>query len=198
MYNYIKGVVIEKKENLLILENNGIGYEINVSLNTLENCGIIGEEVKIFTYYSVREDDISLFGFNTQEEKNLFLHLISVSGVGPKLALQVLSGAKLDTLFLSIGNGDVNLLSKIKGIGKKTAERIIVELKDKLGAFGDLFNYQQINQSISNNSCITEACEALVSLGLTKNDATKLISSVYAEGDTTEDIIRKSLQSMGR
>ena len=198
MYNYIKGTIIEKKENLLILENNGIGYELNVSMNTLENCGIIGEEVKIYTYYSVREDDISLFGFNTQEEKNLFLHLITVSGVGPKLALQVLSGAKLDTLFTSIGNGDVNMLSKIKGIGKKTAERIVVELKDKLGAFGDLFNYQQINQTITANVDITEACEVLVSLGMTKNEATKIITSVYAEGDKTEDLIRKSLQSMGR
>lgn len=198
MYNYIKGTIIEKKENLLILENNGIGYELNVSMNTLENCGIIGEDVKIYTYYNVREDEISLFGFNSQEEKNLFLHLISVSGVGPKLALQILSGAKLDTLFTAIGNGDVNLLSKIKGIGKKTAERIIVELKDKLGTFSDLFNYQQINQSIVTSSDITDACEALVSLGLTKNEATKLISSVYVEGDKVEDIIRKSLQNMGR
>ena len=198
MYNYIKWSVVEKKENLLILENNGIGYEINVSMNTLENCGIIGEDIKIYTYYSVREDDISLFGFNTQEEKNLFLNLITVSGVGPKLALQVLSGARLDTLFNAIGNGDISLLSKIKGIGKKTAERIVVELKDKLGAFGNLFNYQQINQVDVSNSNITEACEALVSLGLTKNEATKLISTIYAEGDSTEDLIRKSLQNMGR
>ena len=198
MYSYIKGELVEILEDVIVVEAGQIGYNIHIPASMIDNFTGIGQEVKIYTYYSVREDDISLFGFHTQEEKNLFLHLITVSGVGPKLALQVLSGAKLDTLFTSIGNGDVNMLSKIKGIGKKTAERIVVELKDKLGAFGDLFNYQQINQTINTSVDITEACEVLVSLGMTKNEATKIITSVYAEGDKTEDLVRKSLQSMGR
>ena len=132
MFNYIKGEIIEKFENQVIIENNGIGYEFNVSMNTRDMCGIIGDIVKMHTFLSVKEDGISLFGFYSLEEKNLFLNLITVSGVGPKSALQILSGGQLSELNIAISTGDVGYLAKIKGIGKKTAERIVVELKDKV------------------------------------------------------------------
>ena len=198
MYNYIKGEIIEKQENFIILENNGIGYEINVSLNTLDMCGNVGDIVKIFTYYNVKEDDISLYGFYTLEEKSMFSNLITVSGIGPKMALQILSGAKLSDINVAISSGDVGLLSKIKGIGKKTAERIVVELKDKFGTFGTLFNYKDIEMSFNANNYTTEATEVLVSLGLNKTEASKMVKLVYKDGDTTEDIIKKSLQNLGR
>ncbi len=198
MYNYIKGEIIEKQENFIILENNGIGYEINVSLNTLDMCGNVGDIVKIFTYYNVKEDDISLYGFYTLEEKSMFSNLITVSGIGPKMALQILSGAKLSDINVAISSADVGLLSKIKGIGKKTAERIVVELKDKFGTFGTLFNYKDIEMSFNANNYTTEATEVLVSLGLNKTEASKMVKLVYKDGDTTEDIIKKSLQNLGR
>ena len=198
MFNYIKGEIIGKNENLLIIENNGIGYEINVSMNTLEMCGIIGEIVKIHTFLSVKEDGISLFGFYSIEEKNLFLNLITVSGVGPKSALQILSGGQLSELNIAISSGDVGYLAKIKGIGKKTAERIVVELKDKVVNFGTLFDYQKIENFANSNSFIGEAIDALISLGLNKTEASRLAKLVFTEGDTTEDIIRKALQNMGR
>lgn len=198
MYNYIKGEIIEKLENFIILENNGIGYEINVSLNTLDMCGNVGDIVKIFTYYNVKEDDISLYGFYTLEEKSMFSNLITVSGIGPKMALQILSGAKLSDINVAISSGDVGLLSKIKGIGKKTAERIVVELKDKFGTFGTLFNYKDIEMSFNANNYTSEATEVLVSLGLNKTEASKMVKLVYKDGDTTEDIIKKSLQNLGR
>lgn len=198
MYNYIKGEIIEKLENFIILENNGIGYEINVSLNTLDMCGNVGDIVKIFTYYNVKEDDISLYGFYTLEEKSMFSNLITVSGIGPKMALQILSGAKLSDINVAISSGDVGLLSKIKGIGKKTAERIVVELKDKFGTFGTIFNYKDIEMSFNANNYTSEATEVLVSLGLNKTEASKMVKLVYKDGDTTEDIIKKSLQNLGR
>lgn len=198
MYNFIIGKIVEKNENIVVVENNGIGYELNVSINTLETIGNLGDEVKLYTYLSVREDDMSLFGFSLKEEKNLFLNLISVSGVGPKSAIQILSGEKLSKINIAISNGDTSMLSKIKGIGKKTAERIIVELKDKVMAQGTLFDYQHVNDVLSSNSVISDTVEVLISLGLSKVEAQRVTSLVYKEGDKAEDVVTKALQSLGR
>jgi holliday junction DNA helicase RuvA len=198
MYNFIIGKIAEKNENIVVVENNGIGYELNVSINTLETIGNLGDEVKLYTYLSVREDDMSLFGFSLKEEKNLFLNLISVSGVGPKSAIQILSGEKLSKINIAISNGDTSMLSKIKGIGKKTAERIIVELKDKVMAQGTLFDYQHVNDVLSSNSVISDTVEVLISLGLSKVEAQRVTSLVYKEGDKAEDVVTKALQSLGR
>lgn len=197
MFNYIKGEIQNKNESQIILENNGIGYEINASLNTIELCGSVGEDVKLYTYFSVKEDGVSLFGFFSIEEKNLFLNLISVSGVGPKMALQILSGAKLSDLTNAISREDISLLSKIKGIGKKTSERIIVELKDKIGNI-NLFNYDSVVSYEVSNNCIEEAIEVLISLGLSKSDANRCVKIVYKDGDSTEDLVSKSLHNIGR
>ncbi len=198
MYNYIKGEIVEVKENLIVLDNAGIGYEINTSLNTIDMCGQVGEMCKLYTYYSVREDDISLFGFYTVEEKNLFLNLITVSGVGPRLALQVLSGCRIDKLTIAITGGDVAFLSKIKGIGKKTAERIVIDLKDKLDSFGTLFNYNDVKNVSLNETSVSEAVEVLVSLGINKTEAGKIVKLCYQDGDTAESLVTKALQNLGR
>ena len=197
MYNFIKGFLVEKQEGYIVVENNGIGYEILVSNNTLSCLPLIGEEVFIKTYLQVREDGISLLGFLTNEEKDLFLKLITVSGIGPKSALGILSGMSLSDLKIAIYNENVNLLSKIKGLGKKSAERIIVELKDKIDVTNNLPLFNNNSEQIIDDEKINDCVEVLISLGINKNEATRLVRSVYKEELTTEEIIAKCLRDMG-
>lgn len=197
MYNFIKGFLVEKQEGYIVVENNGIGYEILVSNNTLSCLPLIGEEVFIKTYLQVREDGISLLGFLTNEEKDLFLKLITVSGIGPKSALGILSGMSLSDLKIAIYNENVNLLSKIKGLGKKSAERIIVELKDKIDVTNNLPLFNNNSEQIIDDEKINDCVEVLISLGINKNEATHLVRSVYKEELTTEEIIAKCLRDMG-
>lgn len=199
MFNYIKGILEIKKEPYIVVDNNGIGYEINISNNTL--CGLPneGEEVKIFTYFQVREDGVSLYGFATIEEKRMFLDLISVSGVGPKMALQILSGIRLNDLGIAIISADISMLSKVKGCGKKTAERIIVELKDKIDAFGYAMDSDlPLSNTQYNESMINEVCEILVSLGLNKGEAMQVAKLNYKDNTTVEELLQNSLRSIGK
>lgn len=199
MFNYIKGTLEEKKTNYIVVDNHGIGYEIGISNNTL--CGLPneGEEIKIYTYFQVREDGVSLYGFITEEEKNMFLDLITVSGVGPKMALQILSGVRLNDLGVAIVSGDIGLLSKIKGCGKKTAERIIVELKDKIDAFGYAMSSDlPLENTQYDENIVSEACEILISLGLGKAESLKVVKLVYKDGNTIEELIQNCLRSISK
>lgn len=195
MYNYIKGEIINKTEGLAVVENNGIGYEIRVSMTTLEALPIVGEIGKIYTFLNVREDEMSLYGFATIEEKNMFLKLTEVSGIGPKVALSILSGIRLSDLAIAIKTEDIKLLSTIKGIGKKTAERIILELKDKVELIG-YGNVEEKKDRNINASAIDEATEALISLGINKNEAYRLARENAESGDKAEDIVRKTFQNL--
>lgn len=192
MYSYIIGIIAQKEEGKIILENNGIGYEINVSNQTLNFFAYDNEPVKIFTYLVVREDEFSLYGFSTIEEKNLFLQLITVSGIGPKMAIGILSGLSLSDLTVAIINEDVKLLSKIKGLGKKTAERLCLELKDKLSPVGlaqnNIFNVDY------DEDAVQMATDTLISLGISKNDAYMLARANASENATAEEIISKALR----
>ena len=194
MINYLVGEIIFKAENLVVLENAGIGYEINVSMTTLDALPAVGSVCKIFTFLNVREDELSLFGFSSLEEKDMFLKLVSVSGIGPKVALSILSGIRLSDLLIAIKTQDLKRLSAIKGLGKKTAERIVLELKDKVSVVGAACEEpsQVINESI-----IDEATEALVALGINKNEAYRLARENSSNCETTEDIIRKAFQNLG-
>ena len=194
MINYLVGEIIFKGENLVVLENAGIGYEINVSMTTLDALPTVGSVCKIFTFLNVREDELSLFGFSSLEEKDMFLKLVSVSGIGPKVALSILSGIRLSDLLIAIKTQDLKRLSAIKGLGKKTAERIVLELKDKVSVVGAACEEpsQVINESI-----IDEATEALVALGINKNEAYRLARENSSNCETTEDIIRKAFQNLG-
>lgn len=194
MINYLVGEIVLKSENLVILEVNGIGYELNVSMFTLDNLPQTGSVSRVFTYMHVREDEISLFGFSSIDEKNVFLKLISVSGIGPKVALAILSGIKLSDLMVAIKTGDVKLLSTVKGLGKKTAERIVLELKDKISVVG--FDSEVAGENIANESIIDEAREALIALGVNKNEAYRLARENSLNCVTTEDIIRKAFQNL--
>ena len=131
MLGFVSGKVVSIYEGTAVVENNGLGFELAVSSNTLDSLKT-GADVKLFTYLQLREDGLTLFGFATVEEKEVFLKLISVSGIGPKVALSVLSGLKMSDLSSAIVTGDMAVLTSVKGLGKKTAERIVLELKDKV------------------------------------------------------------------
>lgn len=196
MYSFISGTIEDKTENYVSVNANGVGYEIYVSTNTLSNLPNVGEFAKVYTYLQVREDGMQLFGFNSKEEKNVFLQLITVSGVGPKMALVILSSLSVSNLITCIVSGDVKTLSSAKGVGKKTAERIIIELKDKMGELGSttMSDYTMLT-GVTSTAC-DEATELLVNMGLSKFDALKLVKKVAVDGDSTESIIQKALKNM--
>lgn len=192
MISFLLGNIEEKKENALIINVNGIGYELIVSTNTLASLPLAGEIVKIYTYMAVREDGIFLFGFSTTEERELFYKLILVNGVGPKMAITILSGLSLSDLTIAIIKEDVKLLSKIKGLGKKTAERICLELKDKLT---QIDNDETSNFDLNyNEDSVQMATDTLISLGISKNEAYMLARSYAGNNATAEEIISKSLR----
>lgn len=192
MFNYIIGEIVLKSENSVVVENNSVGFEISVSQSTLLSLPSIGSVAKIYTYLNVREDEMSLFGFSTLEEKEMFLKLISVSGIGPKVALSILSGIRLSDLSIAIKTEDIKVLSTIKGLGKKTAERIVLELKDKISVIG----FNEENVPMLNESAIDEATEALVALGINKNEAYRLARENARENDKAEDIITRAFQNL--
>lgn len=194
MISYLQGKLEEKNENNIIIDVGGIGYEIFVSNNTLSQLPFLNESVKVLTYMQVREDGVSLFGFASKEEKDIFLKLISISGIGPKNAISILSGYPLSDLVVAIVSGNTKMISKIKGLGAKTAERIVLELKDKLTLMPDSNNQEMIKDL----SIIDDATETLIALGIGKNEAYKLAKANFVEGNTVEDIITNVLKGMGR
>ena len=196
MISFIIGTLEEKSENGVVINCNGMGYEIQTSTATLSTLPLSGEECKIYTYQQVKEDGISLFGFTTVDERELFYKLISVSGVGPKMAITILSGMNISDLIVSILKEDTTALSRIKGLGKKTAERICLELKDKLTPVGGVLIEDKILELDEN--VLDDACEALISLGLSKNEALRLARQNANENSTAEEIIASVLRNMGR
>lgn len=194
MINFIYGEIASKNENSVVLDHNGIGFEIFVSTSTLSLIGQIGEMARVFTYMNVKEDELSLYGFLSIEEKNMFLKIINVSGIGPKMALQILSGLSLSDLAVAIKNEDIKLLSTIKGLGKKTAERLALELKDKIDLIG--FAAQDTLVEDVNVDMVDEAMQALIALGINKNEAYRLAKLNAVGAESTEDIIRKTFQNL--
>lgn len=199
MISFLVGTIEEKRENLLVVDVNGVGYELTISNNTLASLPMEGETTKVLTYLQVSENTgVCLYGFATEEEKAMFLRLITVSGVGPKMAITILSGMKLSDLVVAIVSEDSNLLSKIKGLGKKTAERICLELKDKISTTS--FNIQG-SEMIDNNyseTALNDAVDTLINLGVNKNEAYRLARSKATADTTAEEIILKVLRELGR
>ncbi len=191
MISFLRGIIEEKEEGRLVVDVNGVGYELFVSNNTLSSLPLQGETAKVLTYMAVREDGVFLFGFSSKEERELFLKLITVSGVGPKLAISILSGLNLSDLTVAIKKEDVKLLSSIKGLGKKTAERVCLELKDKI----DLAIQSEVNFDTNyNEDAVMLATDTLVSLGISKNEAYMLARANAGDNATAEEIISKSLR----
>ncbi|HBF1826408.1 TPA: Holliday junction branch migration protein RuvA [Clostridioides difficile] len=191
MYSYIKGTVEEIYIDSIVVENNGIGYKINVSSNTIMNLQV-GEATKIYTKLIVREDDMSLCGFVSREELKMFELLTSVSKIGPKVALSILSFASPAQLGAYILSEDIGKLSKAPGVGKKTAERIVLELKDKLDKNNIEFEPTLLSQKptlISQD----ESVDALVALGYTLSESKEAVQKCKKDGMNTEAIIKKAL-----
>jgi len=196
MIGFLDGIVEEKFEGTVLVNVGGVGYEVCVSDFALHSL-MIGESVRLYTYLQLREDGVSLFGFLTKDDKSLFLKLISVSGVGPKMASAIMSGMQLGDLESAIARGDAGLLSKIKGLGKKTAERIIVDLKDKVSS-APLLSEENLQEYLVDDTAIADATETLVSLGLNRNEANRLARLSAAGSSSAEEIIAKALRSLNR
>ena len=192
MIGYIKGNVISYNDTTVLLENNGIGYEILCSASVQKKL-IDQKSGEVYTYLAVREDGISLYGFSTIEEKNMFLKLITVSGVGPKSGIAILSAIDISSLATMIATEDVKGLSKIKGLGKKTAERIILELREKVEA--TYYEGETKTKKAEDSQEDQDAIIALMSLGFTKTECARAVKEAKENGATTiEQIIAYSIK----
>ena len=196
MIGRLQGVVIEKQAPDLLLDVQGVGYEVLVSLSTFFAVPDVGESVTLHTHFVVREDAQQLYGFAELGERTLFRHLIKVNGVGPKMALAILSGMSASEFALCVHHNDVATLVKLPGVGKKTAERLVIEMRDRLG---------DIETSASPHSAVTsattgiveEAESALIAFGYRPQDATKMVSRAESNDiDSAEQLIRAALKSM--
>ncbi|MBR6966092.1 MAG: Holliday junction branch migration protein RuvA [Clostridia bacterium] len=198
MYAFIEGEVCEKANGSLVLLAGGVGWQLSCSNNTLQAAPAQGGKMRCYTFLSVREDAMELFGFSTREEKELFLQLTSVSGIGPKTALGLLGSMPLRDLNLAILLGDVNALSRAPGIGKKTAQRIALELKDKVSQ--EAVSGPDVAAApavpVSGAGAVSEAVEALIALGYSSTEARNAVSQVRSRADTAEELIRLALRSM--
>lgn len=190
MFDYISGKVAHVGENKVVVDCNGVGFALTVSAFTAADCSR-KTEVKLPVYLAVREDALELFGFGSEKERELFLLLIGVSGVGPKLAVSVLGGMTVDRLAAAVAGGDVAALSSIKGVGKKTAERIALELKNKLPDIGITVEGGAV---VPPGSLDDTAVAALMSLGYDRKEAEAAVSRASKPGMTTEEIIREVLR----
>ena len=196
MYAYIKGTLEIKTTEYVVVETGGIGYKIFMSESAIDKLGELGTEVKIYTYLKVREDDMSLFGFNSNEELRMFELLLSVSGVGAKSAIVILSNISPSSFALAVITDDVAKLKKLPGIGPKTAQRIILELKDKLKAVEDT-NKEELEEILYKNSSdgekVSEAISALQVLGYSKKEIDKAFEKFEKAELSVEEIIKKGL-----
>ena len=198
MIAFIEGKVCEKSGNSLVLQTGGVGFLLTCSLTTLQAAPAVGQTMKCLTYFSVREDAMELFGFATQEEKELFLRLIAVSGVGPKLALSILGSMPARDLQVAILMDDVTAISRAPGVGKKTAQRITLELRDKItqaevssvSAAADIPVRPQAADSLG------EALEALMALGYSAAEARTALSQVRDRNAPVDELITQALRGM--
>ncbi|CDH21995.1 Holliday junction helicase, subunit A [Xenorhabdus bovienii str. kraussei Quebec] len=203
MIGRLRGTVLEKQPPLVLLEINGVGYEVHMPMTCFYELPEIGQEAILFTQFIVREDAQLLYGFNDKQERALFRELIKVNGVGPKLALAILSGMSAQQFVTAIEQEAITSLVKLPGVGKKTAERLVVEMKDRFkGLNGDLFNQSNdINlpvvakQANSNADIEAEAASALVSLGYKLQEASRMVSKVAKPGADCETLIREALRA---
>ena len=193
MYSYIKGSLEIKSKGYIVVECSGIGYKIFMSDKSLNEIGNVGDNVKVYTHYHVREDEISLYGFKSDEELRMFELLLTVSGIGAKSAIATLSNIEPSEFALAVISDDVNRITKIPGIGKKTAQRLILELKDKLKSEEIEKNKEEIEKEIKQTEGLNEAISALQVLGYSRREIDDAFENANLEGLSIEDIIKKGL-----
>ncbi|MBR4893828.1 MAG: Holliday junction branch migration protein RuvA [Kiritimatiellae bacterium] len=188
MIAYVRGTLVEKGFDRVIVEAAGVGYELFISLSTYDKLPREGEDVKLLAWHCVREDDEMLFGFAAKEEREMFLKLTQVSGVGPKIALAILSGTSIGELSLAIASGNAKLIASVKGVGKKTAEKICVELKDKVNAIAALAATSKGARDDGKSLIARDAILALSALGFGEEVANKMVASVIADNPQIADV----------
>ncbi len=188
----------DKGFGTIVIDNQGIGYEINVTTFCENTIGSIGEEVQVYTYLNVREDEMTLFGFSDKFEKEVFLKLLLVNGVGPKMAINILSGVSAQDLSFAIATQNANVFKGIKGVGTKIRDRILLELKEKIDAISHLaevnINTCELNQSEN----FAQALTVLTDWGVQKSQAQNVLTKVYETSDTMENLIAKAFKELGR
>ncbi|MBO4709752.1 MAG: Holliday junction branch migration protein RuvA [Kiritimatiellae bacterium] len=189
MIAYVRGTLAEKEPDRVVIEAGGIGYELLIPVSTFDRLPKEGGEAKLLAWHCVREDDEALFGFATKEEREMFLKLTQVSGVGPKIALAILSGSSIGELSLAIASGNAKRISSIKGVGKKTAEKICVELKDKVNAIEALAATSRRGGAEGEKApMLRDAVLTLTALGFSDEAANKMVSKVLADNPSVKDV----------
>ena len=202
MYAYIKGLLVQKKEEFVVIETGGIGYRIFCHPPMQDRFGSISDNVCAYTYLYVREDTFALYGFPSQEEHDMFVMLLQVSGIGPKVALAITAQVLPSQFALAVITGDVKRLTQVKGVGKKGAERLILELKDKLKGFAfdsadGAFTVDDTAGALSSDTRVMqEAMSALIVLGYSPDEARRAVTRVYNEDIAVEELIRLSLRAL--
>ncbi|MCI0655065.1 MAG: Holliday junction branch migration protein RuvA [Methylococcaceae bacterium] len=195
MIGFLRGLLVAKSAPSLLLDVNGVGYEVEAPMATFYKLPEIGREVHLYTHLVVREDAQLLFGFSNQDERALFRSLIKVNGVGARLALTLLSGLSVDEFHRCVQNHDTAALVRLPGIGKKTAERLIIEMRDRLPA-SDVSGASVTPGFVAGEPMpVQEAVSALIALGYKNQDAHRMVNKVAAQGKSSEEIIRAALQA---
>ena len=197
MIGRLRGILAHKAPPWIVIDVNGVGYELEAPMSTFYDLPVIGGEVSLFTHYAQKEDSVSLYGFLHEAERRLFRDVQRVSGIGAKIALAVLSGVSVDEFARMVHAGDISALTRIPGIGKKTAERMVVELRDRMAQFygnGVVDGFAHPGNCVANDP-LSEATIALQQLGYKPAEAQRMARQACHDGDTAETIIRKALQS---
>ena len=198
MIAYVKGILVTKTNAFVIIDVQGIGYRVFMPSKSIETLGDIGSTVKVYTHYYVREDNISLYGFSSNEELRMFELLISVSGVGAKSAITMLSEISPSSFALAVISDDVSKLVKIPGVGKKTAARIILELKDKLKTENAIEANDEVNTILEKDNNTNEAIAALQVLGYTRKEIEKVFEKINVKDLELEEIIKQALKYLAK
>jgi Holliday junction DNA helicase RuvA len=199
MIGFLRGKLVLKAPPMLVLDVQGVGYEVEAPMTTFYNLPAVGEDVKLHTHLVVREDAHILFGFAAEADRTMFRTLIKVNGVGPKLALTILSGQSAEEFHRCIHNNDTQALVRLPGVGKKTAERLVIEMRDRLPDLGEsAVNSVTSGAAVVANNPKQEAISALCSLGYKPLDAAKMVQQIASEEMSCEDIIRLALQGAVR
>ncbi len=190
----LKGKIISKHPTAIVIDVHGVGFEVNITTTTFESLGD-SDEISLYTYLSVREDSLTLYGFSTNAEKEMFKLLIGISGIGPKLAQSILSGIQIEELKYAISEGNISRIIAVPGIGRKTAERLLVELRDKVEKVEEVAGTTEPFPSVR-----SDAVSALVSLGYNQKQAEKIVRGILTvESEISiEDLIRKALGSINK
>lgn len=198
MYDFLSGKIVAKEPTRLVLEVGGMGYELAIPLSTFHSLGARGEEVRLLTHFLVREDNHQLFGFKTEEERSIFRLLLSVTGIGPKMSLAILSGIGTSELRKAIVEGSIPTLTAISGVGRKTAERLIVELREKILLLEPKTGTPVSSLGSIDDRRVEDSLQALVSLGYRRPEARRAVQKVLAEKTgaslSVEELIRASLK----